>query len=104
MAVVKQIVWAVGRIGFAAPVDQSEGGADIADDRSILRVTHGETFAKAGRLWVDQVIDMQSGLVRSDDRRQDVATADVRPALRVTIHLLMAPADHRVGTIKVAVG
>lgn len=105
LAVVEQVIRPIGGIGLALPIGgQAKGGADRGDDAAILPLADKEALAMRGRAGVDEVVDMQGRVVRSDDGRPDIATLDIAPCPGIAIDPAMSPADHCVGAIKVAVG
>lgn len=56
-----------------------------------------------GRAGVDQVVDVQGRVVRSDNGRPDVAALDFAPCPGIAIDAAMAPADHRMGAVKIGI-
>lgn len=104
VAVIEQIVRSISRIGLALPIgSQEKGRADGRDDAFIGLLADQETFAMRGRAWIDDVVDMKRSFVGTDDCRCNVTASDVTPGAGVPIDTAMAPADHRMGAIKIAV-
>ena len=57
-----------------------------------------------GRAGVDEVVDMQCRVVRTDNRRADIAALHIAPRPGIAIDPAMAPADHRMGAVEVCTG
>ncbi len=49
------------------------------------------------------MVDVQRGDIRADDGARDIAAFDIAPCPRIAIDAAMAPTDHRVRAIKIAV-
>lgn len=55
------------------------------------------------RAGVDQVVDMQGRVVRTDNRRADIAALHIAPRPGVAIDAAIAPADHRMGAVEIGI-
>lgn len=102
--VIEQVALAIGRIGRAPAIGgQPECRSNRRHDAVKLRLRDEEAFAVRGRARINQMVDVQRRFVRTNDGGCDICGFDITPGARIAIDAAVAPADHGVRAVKIAI-